>query len=592
MNNMSLKYINIKLITVALTLGTCCIMACTKFADPAPVYEDYGGDSSAAKIRKVLVIGIDGLAGSDLKALKPVNLNTMMEHSKYTMGLLKEQVNDDVSAWKSLATGVGYAKHLTSDSSFAPQGDETDPEEATENPNNVFHYLLRYKPLDHSLLITPWGNLANLLLKGATKSIIVANDKAVRDSAVIQLKSGNSDLSILNFNSVALAGKQSGFGQGSADFKTAVARVDGYIKDIVEAIHGRDSYNQENWLILVTSNRGPNGDNPNQGFMMAYNDNFSEQEVKRNGAYAPYLNYNGSTNMRYEVPDDQGLYNFGTDKPFTVQFTINVSSATLSFPFFFGKKLYVNSGASATGWVFYFGYDKGWSMDFGNKRSAGYRLGGTPYTNTLNMRDGNWYTITAVVSVENGKRYVRGYTYLHAIDSLDVGGKSELKTAIGDISTDAPLTIGHLVGSPPSDEGKSSAAFQMRNVKIFNVALDSATIASTVCLQDMTKHPDYQHLIGYWPCDDGAGGVIRNYAPIANPADFISEGGNQWDLLDPSKLPCNVEYSNDATNPNSIIAKNADIAANALTWLRVDIKEDWELDGIPWITDFEIEYVK
>ena len=586
------KKLHIKYIFGAVILANCCIMACTKFADPAPVYEDYGGDSSAAKVRKVLVIGIDGFAGADLEAIKPANLSALMTHSKYTLNILKEQENDDVSAWKSFATGIGYAGHLTKDSSFAPQGDETDPEEATENPNNVFHYLLRYKPLDHSMLITPWGNLANLLLQGATKSIIVADDKAVRDSAVSQLVSGNSDLSILNFNSVALAGKQGGFGVSNAAFKTAVTNVDGYIKDIVDAIHARATYSRENWLIMITSNRGPNSDNPNQGFLMAYNDNFSKQEVKRNGAYAPHLNYNGTTNMRYEIPDDQGLYNFGTDKPFTVQFSINVSSATLSFPFVFGKKLYQNAGASASGWVFYFGYDKGWSMDFGNKRSAGYRLGGTPYTNTLNMRDGNWYTITAVVSVENGKRYVRGYTYLHAIDSLDVGGKSELKAAIGDISTDAPLTIGHLEGSPASDEGKSSAVFEMRNVKIFDTALDSATIASTVCLQDMTKHPDYQHLIGYWPCDDGAGGVIRNYAPIASPADFIAQGGNQWDLLDPTKLPCNVEYVNDASNPNSIIAKNADIAANALVWLRVDIKDDWELDGLPWITDFEIEYVK
>lgn len=575
-----------------LLVSACCMTACTKFADPAPVYEDYGGDSSAAKIRKVLIIGIDGFSGADLQAIKPANLMAMMEHSKYTMALLKEPENVDVAAWKSLATGVGYASHFTSDSSFTPRGDENDPEEEIANPNNIFHYLIRYKPLDHSLLITPWSNLANLLLKGASQTIIAPNDKVVRDSAVNQLKTGNSDLSIINFNSVALAGKAGAFDPSDMAFKTAATTVDGYIKDIVDAVHARTTYSQENWLIMVTSNKGPDGLNPNLGFLMAYNDQFVKQEVKRNSAYAPHLNYNGDKNMRFEIPDDHGLYNFGSDKAFTVQFTINVKSATLSFPFVFGKKLYENSGASASGWVFYFGYDKGWSIDFGNKRSAGYRLGGTPYTNTFNMRDGKWYTITAVVRVENGKRYVRGYTYLHDIDSLDVGGESELKAAIGDISTDAPLTIGHLVGSQPNDEGGKSASFQMRNIKIFDMALDSATIAATTCLEDMTKHPAYQHLIGYWPCDDGAGAVIRNYAPVAEPYDFIAAGGNEWNLLDPGKLPCNITYVNDPSNPNSIIAKNADIAANALVWLRVDIKEDWALDGLPWIKDFEIEYVQ
>src|SRR5690606_3173276 len=128
----------------------------------------------------------------------------------------------------------------------------------------------------------------------------------------------------------------------------------------------------------------------------------------------------------------------------------------------------------------------------------------------------------------------------------------------------------------------SAATFQMRDVKIFDVALDSATVVQTACLQDMTQHPDYQHLIGYWPGDDGAGGVIRNYAPIDDPKDFVAQGGNQWDLLDPTKLPCNISYVNDPGNPSSIIAKNSDIMTNALIWLRVDIKDEWALDGLPW----------
>lgn len=586
------KIFNIKYIIAVLFVGGIAMSSCTKFADPAPVFEDYGGDSSAAKTRKVLVIAIDGLAGADLEAIQPAELMALKAKSKYTLDMLKEQENDDVSAWKSMVTGVGYAKHLTRDSSFTPAGDQNDPEQEIVNPNNIFQYLIRYKPLDRSLLITPWGSLANLLLKGANTTIIAQDDQRVRDSAVSQLSATNAALSIVHFNSVAIAGQAGSFGAGDPGFKSAVATVDGYIKDIMDAIKARSSYSRENWLVMITSNRGPNGANPNQGFLLAYNENFTELEVKKNGAYAPRMNYNGSINMRYEIPDDGGLYNFGTDRPFTVQFTINVSSATLAFPFFFGKKLYENSGASASGWVFYFGYDKGWSMDFGAKRSSGYRLGGTPYTNTLNMRNSSWYTITAVVSAENGKRFVRGYTYLHNIDSMDIGDARELLASVGDISTDAPLTIGHLVGSQAGDEGGSAATFQMRDVKIFDVALDSATVVQTACLQDMTQHPDYQHLIGYWPGDDGAGGVIRNYAPIDDPKDFVAQGGNQWDLLDPTKLPCNISYVNDPGNPSSIIAKNSDIMTNALIWLRVDIKDEWALDGLPWITDFEIEYVQ
>src|SRR5690606_134937 len=106
-----------------------------------------------------------------------------------------------------MVTDVRCAQQHTRNSSFTPTADPNDPEDAIENPNYNFLYQFRYRPLARSLLITPWGSLANLLLKGANTTIIAQADQRVRESAVSQLSATNAALSIVHFNSVAIAGQ-------------------------------------------------------------------------------------------------------------------------------------------------------------------------------------------------------------------------------------------------------------------------------------------------------------------------------------------------------------------------------------------------
>ncbi|WP_447641671.1 MULTISPECIES: hypothetical protein [Chitinophagaceae] len=565
--------------------------SCKKFSDPPLYFEDYGDDSSALKTRKVLVIGIDGFSGVDFANSTHPYLDSLYAHSKYTMNVLSESYNNDVATWESVMTGKSAVSHQVVDSSFNPTGEMDDPDAAVSTYNSLFFYLTKYKPTVKSLTISSWTTLSNTLFKGSSHRIIANNDQAVADSAVALLPTTLSDVSFLQFNSTALAGQQSGFDIGNSNYTKAITTIDSYVGKIWNAIKSRSTYSQEEWLILVTTNRGPSQLNPNPGFLLAYNKHFIQNEMKLNGQSAPSVSTN---NYTYTIPDDGGIYNMGTKSECTIQFSVNVASSgsSLSFPVLLSKKQYVNAGASATGWAFYLGYDKGWSIDFGAKRSSGYRLGGTPYTNTINMRDGTWYTITAVVSSTGGHKYVKGYTYCASKDTFDVGGTTQINDALGDFSTTAPLTIGHILNMA-SDEG-GAGNFAVRNIALFDKALDSATIRNNKCLADYAQHPDASHLIGYWPCNEGGGGVLNNATPVAANAgyNFVQNVDfSSWNILEKAFLPCFLPNTENAAIPYSIVVTNEDLMTNVMQWMRISISSTWGLSGAPWIKNFETEYV-
>ncbi|HEY0299025.1 MAG TPA: DUF4983 domain-containing protein, partial [Arachidicoccus sp.] len=126
------------------------------------------------------------------------------------------------------------------------------------------------------------------------------------------------------------------------------------------------------------------------------------------------------------------------------------------------------------------------------------------------------------------------------------------------------------------------------NIEIFNIALGSTDIQQNICLQDITKHPYYKNLIGFWPCDDGQGAKCQN---SVNPIySFALEGSYRWGPLSlGASLPCSANIAaGSISSPSqvSIVPYSIDVAANSLYWLGVTISPSWGLDGVPWLDNF------
>jgi len=542
--------------------------ACKKYADPPPYFEEYGEDSVSAQ-RKVLIINIDGLSGAQLEKASLPNLQKLMETGKYSYAQLKNVNSTDAAGWVTLLTGVGYGKHQIYDSTFQyiPGGDVSEGEdEATPYVPNVINYIQQTKPGYKTALVTPWQGLAKYVAV-ADYPYAVTSDAAVKDSAVSLLKLNTLGVMFLDFNSAELAGNAGKYDLSDAGYKGALDKIDGYIGDVIKALQSRQTYDAEDWLVMVTSPRGGSVADPQQGFVIASNSKLKKEELKKSGFNTVHFTGSGDAGAKAYVPDDNGLYNFGADKDFTLQIQVNFAT-TLSWPGFLAKSTGL-SGSNTTGWTFMQTGSK-YAIVFGGTDNGG---SGKQQINANNVvADGSWHTITVTVKTEGGVRTARLYTDGVFDVSADITSRKSL-------DNDNPVRIGYT-----KIDNSGSSDFHAADFEIFNIALDDNTIANNINLKDITKHPDYAHLIGYWPIDEGGGGLVTNQAP--GGYDMMLTGDFSWDALG-SNVPVSMTAGD--SQGISVVPVTEDITANMFFWLKVTPLSDWGLQGQAWLDKFERE---
>ncbi|SDZ96519.1 Concanavalin A-like lectin/glucanases superfamily protein [Arachidicoccus rhizosphaerae] len=562
---MKTKYFNNRSLLIILS---CFIFlaSCKKYADPPPYFEEYGEDSVSTQ-RKVLIITIDGLSGEQLENANMTNLQKLIETGKYSYAQLKNVNSSDAAGWVTLLTGTGYGKHQIYDSSFlyVPSGDVSDGEdESIPFVPNVISYIQQTKPGYKTALVSPWQNLVKYAVE-ADYPYAVTNDAAVKDSAVSLLKVNTMGVMFVDFNGAELAGNAGKYDITDAGFKSAVDKIDGYVGDIVEALKARENYDAEDWLIMVTSPRGGSPEQSSQGFVIASNPKLKKEELKKVGFNTVDFTGSGNQAAIAYVPDDKGLYNFGADKDFTFQVQVSVPGNN-SYPGFLGK---TDGGTdnNFTGWFLMQEGDH-YNVEFSGKANGG--SGKNQISVPTSITGGNWHTITVSVKTENGVRTAYCYTDGVFVTSKDI-------TGVKNINVDAPLKVGYCWGG-------AYPSFHAADFEIFNVALDAQTIAANISLKNIKDHPYYDNLIGFWPIDEGGGGLVTNQAP--GGYDMMLMGNFVWEAMG-SDVP--VSMVPDASIGTSVVPVTEDIVANMFYWLKVEPESSWGLQGQDWLVKFERE---
>lgn len=556
--------------------------ACHKYPDPAQIFETEGGDTSFNRTRKILIIGIDGFSGIDLQNAKPPFLtDSVLLHSKYAYSMFSEQENDDVSAWKSFLSGTSYDIHQTSDSTFYAPLDASDPDNGVANPTSIFGYMMTYKPTLKSFFASSWQSLLQVEGAAADRSILTNSDEQVKDSAISNLSATTSDMSVIEFNSIAAAGQNGGFTLNNANFAKAISNVDGYIKSIFAAIKARKSYSTENWLIQIVSNKGPNGANPNSGFMLAYNDGLIKEQVHSNGDMVLGL---PTTSAEATAPSATTAdYDVTATNEITISFKLYVSAYGTLNPGIILKT--ASSANSNQGWWFCHNGANG-SIRF-VLHGSGSVHGSTNNTITSTtgyQATGEWHSYTGKVYFNGGKRYMQLY-----IDGQP-STSSPIEVTGLDCTTATPFRIGQ-TGSYYGGTTNQS----ITDVRIYNVAIPDDVIAANACKAylDSTNDPYYSNLIANWQANAGLGSKIFNQAP-GQSDNYLSLSKTTWNAI---PLTGNTICYNSPNpyDPNliySIIPQNSDIAANALFWLKFDPTQfsTWGLSGNYWISNFDNQY--
>jgi hypothetical protein len=562
------------------------ISSCKKYADPPPYFEEQG-DTTRPVARKVLVIGIDGAVGSEYKTIAPPTLMSMKTHSKYSWDALSDASTTDAASWKTLMTGVSYQNHHIHDSSFIYTQQSGDQHGAIASYPSVFSYVISSARSNlRTSFVSQWSTLVNSLVPEVEDKVHAANDVAVKDSALVRIKNEKSDVVIVHFNSVAVAGRASGFSAASNDYKNAVLQVDGYINELMTALKARPGYQKsEQWLVVVTGTHGGSGNtyggsSPAETNVVSfyYNEDFKELELTKPAFSGVQLKGRDAAAIKATLPNDGGLYNAGNGEQ-TIQLKIKGPNPG-SWPHFFTRQA---TWPSTSGWS-WFAAGTNWSFSVRSTTTGERRI----QTATPPVFDDKWHTLTVVIydSVVNGvnTRWVKRFT--DGVRIIETGGNEtarNLGSNYGSIESASPMLLGW-----GGDKGMGAVTFHAADVMIFNKALTDAEVKNNLCLQDITQHPKYANLIGYWPMNDGGfSKTARNLAPGSNRPDFVFDGSFAWNG---AEAPC--ASAGPGGSSAQMLVKSVDLAANFFYWLRIPVATSWRLEGAKWLEQYEIEFVK
>ncbi|UOE47783.1 alkaline phosphatase family protein [Mucilaginibacter sp. SMC90] len=538
--------------------------ACRKYYNPPAVFETYDKPVDSVVTSKVLVISIDGVPGSVMKAIMPPTISSLLPNSKYTWTGLSEPRTDDPSTWSSIATGVRIGKHLIQDDTFLPVRDVNNPNTNPPFYPTIFYRILTGSPALKTLTISSWSQLNDRLFIHADTRVTTVNDLASKDTAVKRLQSSNAALTLVNFREVETVGAQSGFSATNPGFVTAVKTADGYVAEMLAALKQRKSYNKEKWLVIITTNHGASGtsyggssDAERNIFAVFYNPKYKQLELNGKTLYTEHF----KSGVVATANDPNGIYNIGSGA-ITLQGKIKINPAP-DGTYNFGGNYILLIGKNRWGV-----YRQRNVLSIYLADDSGNR---TQLDVDNTFTDGLWHSFAVVISTDNVKSSRTIKTY---IDGALMGSKLDQYSS-GTITDPRPLQI----GGNNDYSARDAIDFNIEDIRISNKALTDGDIANDACsIAAESGSASYKNLIGYWPAQDG---LVTLKNAIAGQPDFTITGTSEF-ANSPNTLPCNLGADN-------VTVENITIVPQIYYWLGISIDQTWALDGRVFLSSFATE---
>jgi len=544
---------------------------------PELLKEEYADESIAGlEEGKVLYIIIDSASGESIRAAAPPNILGLTANSLYTFNGLGEASSVPMTSamgWANLLTGVESNKHGVLTDDFMDNQLEQYPsfltliDEASPDLNTVAFS----SSIDFSEHFT----------KDAKVEETFENDDVQVTQAVVdQLQKSNPDVILAQFHGVENAGDLYGY-NNTPEYLNAILEVDDYVGDIMAALKDRPRYKQENWLVVITSNKGGEIDDTSQivnpfedpsrnTFTLMYSYRFNSKIIQK--PVADDVSYDGfgvkytysSNNPVNATLKDPTLFNLGAEGEMTIQMMIKNRVGDYSYPVFLSKREYAFSGP---GWQLFLKGDF-WTLS----SSISYELAGST------VSDGQWHVITVVfIRKEGEESTVKIYT-----DGVFNEEVSYDYTPNDPLQNNAPLRIGYI----PNDGDVLPDLF-LTNLQIYDKALTDDDIQGIYCLSEInSSHPFYGSLKGFWPGNESEGRTLHETTgTYGENADFVLSGPFSWrDFSDKSPNVC-------PPSPDSfyrLVPNSVDVPFQIFQWLGVRIKPDWDLDSRGWSPSYSV----
>lgn len=539
---------------------------------------DLGKDVAPVTVKgksyRVAYIVIDGAVGSTVGS-QATDFNSMpylgkmTENGLFSWNSISSDYTSDISYYADLLTGVNVNKHQVTSTNLTTA--------------KLDQYPLIFDRLKTNLDIRTSVISGNPDVKLLTEKSNIDNrkyistDQEALTEAVKELKEENTGVTLVTLKEVDDTGKSSGYGPNSTAYISALKSADDKIKTMVETIKSRPNYNSEKWLIVVASNRG--GDytiDPNlqdnslysvpkrNNFVLFYHNQFSYKIIQKVDMSDPTydgsaIRYTGSATTAAIQAAQAAKYNIGStaaDGEYTIQFRVKIHALGTNNPTFFSKM--DHTGNSTNGWSFIYNGQLGWRFKVFGKQVI------DPKAFALDQ----WYTLTAKIYNENGKRRAKIFTNGVAIADDDITGSQGTSTQ--------PLKLGY------GTAFGSNASHSITDVRFFNMALPDDYIAKNYCSTAIyNDSPYWSKLIGYWPAIDGSGQTIKDYSN--SKTNFELTGSVAWNSFSERSgsvcptAPQNLDLST---------IRTIDIPMMIYNWVGVLGTERFNLDSKIWAPSF------
>lgn len=515
--------------------------------------------------KKVLIIGIDGCRSDALISANTPNLDHLIETGIYSPDALNDDITISGPGWSAILCGVWSDKHLVTGNNF--------------QNNNYIEFPSFYKYLNdfdsslHTVSICHWAPINNFIIQNhADFKVSVNTDMEVATLAASYLSVNDPDVIFLHFDDADHAGHSYGFSPMTNEYIAAIEGIDLHIGAILAAIGQRPTYNQEDWLILVSTDHGGIGTGHGGNsleeqnvFVIASSPSVQPSLLLKDSTILPIAINNclGDTlELQFDGIDDRvqipsnSFFDFGTDQDFTVECRVRTNlSADVAIV---GNKNW-DSG-NYKGFVFSFKYPSGpqWKVNIGDGTNrADINTGGA-------IADNDWHTLSVSFDRDG---FMKMYQDGILLDSADI-------SHIGDINTSEGLFFGADIF------GEYAYSGSIAEIRVWDTILTSTTINDWHCSKVENIHPQIDKLIGYWKLNDNSdNSQVTDFSGNNNHG--IVDGAN-W--ISPDSVEINYDYS--AT------PRLTDIVPTALSHLCIPIQENWQLDGytlIPYCSVTNIE---
>ncbi len=224
-----------------------------------------------AKTKKALYLGIDGTRFDALQAAKTPQLDGLIKEGIHADNCLilgeRYQKNDTISGpgWSSILCGVWADKHGVHDNSFKGRDYEAYP-----------HFFARLKsqlPDARTVSLVTWAPIDQYIVSQADvhekwedpSKDYAKFDAAAAAEALKQIADPKLTCMFLYFGQVDETGHKHGFHPTVKEYITAIENVDQHVGDVLKALRARESFANEDWIIVVTSDHGGKGTGHGKG---------------------------------------------------------------------------------------------------------------------------------------------------------------------------------------------------------------------------------------------------------------------------------------------------------------------------------------